>query len=231
VPLTPPATQALHPTYSWDGRFIVYAAATGQLPPAARPRGEEPAAWDGLPAGVPFNLFLMAADGSGVRQLTSGPFRGQRPSFSPDRRTVVFVSDRLGPRQLWTVATESDAAPSPLQREGWGYRPWYAADGQSIFFFTEVAGRHHICRIPAEGGAVTPLPNDTFWSSHGPFAVPDGQALLIHATATAAGPWGIWELPLDVRAPWQLHPPSVPSAGHATRARNGVVVFDSGVAR
>ena len=45
-------------------------------------------------AGVPAHLFVAHADGSGLVQLTDGPYRDRQASFSPDGRSLVFQTTR-----------------------------------------------------------------------------------------------------------------------------------------
>lgn len=44
---------------------------------------------------TPTGLSMIGADGSGLRQLTSGP--DEHPSWSPDGKTILFASDRDDP--------------------------------------------------------------------------------------------------------------------------------------
>jgi TolB protein len=176
--------------------------------------------------GIVLNLYVMVAEGGEARQITYGPHQDYRPSFSPDGNTVVFVSNRSGMRQLWTVTADGSAEPVRLQQEGWGFRPWFAHDAASIYFFTDVDGRHRICRMSAADGSWTPLSNDDAGSSHGPFVDQDGATLLMHSTRQ--GPWSIWEVPLDGRTPRELRPPSFRGRmSHATRSNVGTITFDS----
>ena len=126
--------------------------------------------------------------------------------------------------RLWIVSSDGSTEPRPLQEQGWGNRPWYSVDGKWIFFFTDIDGRRHICKIPAEGGKLIPLPNDDAGKSHGPFADPGGKSLLMHSTR--GGSWSIWELPLDGSPPRKLMPAGFSSAAHPTRSKNGIITFD-----
>ncbi|HSP62036.1 MAG TPA: protein kinase, partial [Pyrinomonadaceae bacterium] len=49
------------------------------------------------------DLWIVAADGTGQKQLTADAGNNNRPSVSADGRYVVFVSDRTGARHLWRI--------------------------------------------------------------------------------------------------------------------------------
>jgi Tol biopolymer transport system component len=69
------------PTYSSDGRWIVY---VGCPSPTCNPETTE--------------VFKMPADGSGSRvRLTTDNLRDQDPVLSPDGRTVAFLTQTYGP--------------------------------------------------------------------------------------------------------------------------------------
>ncbi len=221
TPLTPPDECALHPSFSWDGDYVVFASdrATDR-----RFSAENLSPSGALEEDSPLNLFIMRSDGSEARQLTFGAAQDQRPVFNPAGDTVAFVSNRDGSYRLWTIGLAAGAEPRPLLTEGWQLRPWYGQDGQHIYFFTEVAGHQRICRVSATGGSVETLPNDAEGDSRSPFITPDGRFLLMHSNRD--GQWGMWELPLDGSQPRRLDPPGFSRGSHLTRARNGVMAFD-----
>ena len=69
------------------------------------------------------------------------------------------------------------------------------------------------------------MENDDMGNSHGPFADPSKDVLLMHSTR--GGKFEIWELPLDGTKPVKLQPPGFEEALHATRSENGIIAFDS----
>lgn len=84
------------------------------------------------------NLWMINFDGSDARPLTSGNFNDSSPRWTPDGKTIVFLSDRSGTTQihrLWidsgqtTTITSLTAPPSNI-----GVSP----DGQSISFVMQV---------------------------------------------------------------------------------------------
>jgi TolB protein len=229
IALTGSDTGARHPVYSWDGTNIVFASDRASR--GAHEQIENIGKGFFPPKNVELNLFVMDADGKNVRQITTGAHQDHRPCFSPDGKEIVFASNRLSEQlkiplqfRLWSLSADGQTAPRLLQKQGWGYRPWYAVDGKSVFFFTGNRGRHRICTIPADGGEVTPFAADDQGQSHGPFADPNGKYLLMHSSR--GGKWRIWEVPLDGGRPRPLSPPGLRRAGHATRAKNGVIAFD-----
>ncbi|MCP4745012.1 MAG: hypothetical protein GY874_02570 [Desulfobacteraceae bacterium] len=212
-----------HPVFSWDGSMIAFASDQAHQ---QAPERIELMRGNGLPRkDMKLNLFIMNDDGQNTRQITYGPHQDQRPAFSPDGKTVAFVSDRGGSMRLWTVKTDGRQGPRPLQKHGWGYRPWYSADGQWIYFFTQVNERHQICKISINGESIEPLSNDDLGKSHGPFTDYDNDVILYHSTRS--GKYGIWELPLDGNSPRKLILPKFEEGtAHATRSKNGIIAFD-----
>jgi hypothetical protein len=61
-------------------------------------------------AGAPRDLWVAAIDGAGARALTRAPADDGAPCLLPDRRTVVFVSDRGGAPRLHRLDLD---APDP----------------------------------------------------------------------------------------------------------------------
>jgi hypothetical protein len=72
------------PALSPDGRHIAF---------MARSEGN----WD---------IYVINADGSGRRRLTTDPARDGLPAWSPDGRAIAFVSNRSGDWAIW--ATDAD---------------------------------------------------------------------------------------------------------------------------
>jgi len=226
--ITPPDSNARHPVFDWDGERIAFSS--DHVFDQKHETVEEMTPSGDSPPGSHFNIFVMDVDGKNVRQVTKGPFQDERPCFSPDGKEIAFVSNRLGRKNgLWRKSVDgTGGGPWPLLRRGWGYRPWYSADGQWIFFYTGIGQRHRICKVPLKGGEIIPMPNDNLELSHGPFADPGGKSILVHGIKEGEF-HGIWEIPLDGGLPRALMPSGFEKIhhGHATRAKNGVITFDA----
>ena len=86
-PLTYKGRYNSTPDYSLDGKQIVFSGFAHKR----------------------FDIFIMNADGSGLKRLTSFQVaqnkwaNNESPSFSPDGRYIVFTSNRHGPYQLYIM--------------------------------------------------------------------------------------------------------------------------------
>ena len=57
------------------------------------------------------DIWAVSADGSGLRRLTSTPGADRSPRWSPDGRTLAFISARGGSSQVWAVEPSGKAKP------------------------------------------------------------------------------------------------------------------------
>ena len=223
--LSTPDAAALHPVYSWDGRTIAYTSDAASAQPTV---GVHELTRGGRPTRVqPFHLYVMDGEGGPPRQLTRGRVTDMRPSFSPDGRHLVFVSNRERKfDSLWIVPTDGSEEPRLVFDEHRVYRPWYAADGTALFCHQIGSDvRHRILRIPLDGGEPVEVAPEFFESAHGSFAEPHGRSLLVHAERDER--WNVWEISLDAeRAPTRVDIPGFEEAYHATRGIDGRLAFD-----
>jgi TolB protein len=80
-----PSRGSLEPSWSPGGAYIAFA----QSQPRSRGGGKA-------------QVYVMNADGSGVRRLTTG-FANYSPAWSPDGSSIAFLSNRGGPTQLYVM--------------------------------------------------------------------------------------------------------------------------------
>src|SRR5688500_14382429 len=52
------------------------------------------------------DLYILPAEGGTARPITSGMAFDSQPVFSPDGRSVAFVSDRTGAENIWIAAVD-----------------------------------------------------------------------------------------------------------------------------
>ncbi len=96
-------------------------------------------AWDREANKSTTNLWLVSIDGESTRQLTSAKHVADTgPIWSPDGRTLAFVSSRSGSSQIWTIRTDG-GEPRQLTKlpVDVGNLQW-SPIGQHIAFSAEV---------------------------------------------------------------------------------------------
>src|SRR5262249_38246767 len=110
------------------------------------------------------DIFVVPALGGAAAKLVED---GHYPSWSPDGKRIVFMSNRGGRVKLWTVASEG-GAPTQLTKEPEkiDYQPAWSPDGNGIAYGsgvpTTAAGtwRFNVAVIPAGGGARADLTSE-----------------------------------------------------------------------
>ncbi len=84
------------------------------------------------------DLWLVNADGSGLKQLTTHEGNETDPSWAPDGKSVYFLAARSGSNQLWRLPLEGGEATQvtklPLDVDAYTVSP----DGQTVVFASEV---------------------------------------------------------------------------------------------
>jgi Tol biopolymer transport system component len=79
------------------------------------------------------DLYLLPFAGGEARQLTSGLTFDAQPRFSPDGEKVLFVSDRSGGENLWTLEIATGDTAQITKGNGQTYAsPEWAPDGKYV---------------------------------------------------------------------------------------------------
>ena len=118
-----------HPAWSRDGQWIAFQSSSMSDFGA-----------DSMGAFPPSTIWIIHPDGTGARQITQPgkPLGGHgAPSWSPDSRHIVFVSQ--GPSAVWSTALDGTGLSRLTDLGYFFYDPVYARDGNSIFYGADAA--------------------------------------------------------------------------------------------
>lgn len=145
-------------------------------------------------------IFLMDTAGRSVRRIAD---MGYHPAWSPDGREIAYGVDdfdepgsrTIVPSELWRVdvatgekrfVTNSDAV-----------QPRWSPTGSRIAFWgINSAGQRDVYTVPADGGEVVPVTNDTA-TDWNPVWSPDGRTL--YFLSDRDGSMNLWQVAIDER--------------------------------
>ncbi len=189
------------PAWSPDGTRVAFTARTGRFTPPNERKGAEKAAPIVLRDlrykldGIGFfdrrrtHIFVADIDSGEQNQLTRGDYFDDHPAWSPNGRTIAFVSDRERDRNqrqwrtdVWTVPAAGGHPRKLTRSRGSAAHPAYSPDGKHVAYVGHehgdegVAKNPHLMLVPARGGTPRSLSASTDRPVAGwPFSL--GQAI------------------------------------------------------
>lgn len=134
-------------------------------------------------------IWIAAADGSGVRPLTSlGGAEAQLPRWSPDGKQIAFNSNLEGRREILVVGAEGGKPRAITRNEGTNFVPSWSRDGKWIYFASDRSGEFQCWKAPATGGAAVQV---TRHGCYGGLESADGAYLYYAKTHFASQLWRV----------------------------------------
>jgi Tol biopolymer transport system component/tRNA A-37 threonylcarbamoyl transferase component Bud32 len=81
------------------------------------------------------HLYVVAADGSGLRQVTSGTHRNRGPRWSPDGKRLAYFTTRTGDWENWTIGVDGTDARQVTNLAGQNVAwPVWSSDGKRLAY-------------------------------------------------------------------------------------------------
>ncbi len=137
------------------------------------------------------DLWTVPAGGGDARLLVSHPANESHPVYSPDGRTLAFVSDRTGGGDIYLLTIASGDLRQLTFDDGNDLLDGWSRDGQWIYFSSgsrEIAG-NDIYRVRASGGTPMLVSADRFTNEFAAAASPDGRSIAFSARGNGPGQW------------------------------------------
>ncbi|HKT77517.1 MAG TPA: Tol-Pal system beta propeller repeat protein TolB [Sphingobium sp.] len=125
-------------------------------------------------------LAIMDSDGANHRFITNGQSIALTPRFSPDYKSIVYVS-YLGSRvRIYVYDIGTGRQRLVTESNNPTFAPRWSPDGRSILFSMAVAGNTDIYRVPAGGGTPVRLTNAPGIDVGGSYS-PDGTKIVFES--------------------------------------------------
>ena len=97
-------------------------------------------------------LAVMDSDGANHRFLTTGQAMALTPRYSPDYRSILYLSYLNGNPRIYVYDLASNSQRLITESRNPTFAPRWSPDGRWILYSMAIAGNTDIYRISAQGG-------------------------------------------------------------------------------
>ena len=125
-------------------------------------------------------LAVMDSDGANHSFLTTGQAIALTPRYSPDYKTILYLSYLNGNPRIYVINPETRSQRLIVQTGNPTFAPRWSPDGRWVLYSMAVAGNTDIYRIPAGGGASQRLTSTPGINIGGSFS-PDGSKIVFES--------------------------------------------------
>jgi Tol biopolymer transport system component len=123
--------------------------------PAWSPDGSQIVFARSAPGGS--DLYIVGADGKGLRQLSTGPSADTQPEWSPDGKRVSFTTDRGGNLEVEVMGVDGGEPVNLSQNPAKDFGPTWSPDGTRIAYTSTRDGKPEVYVAQADGSKTTRL--------------------------------------------------------------------------
>ena len=181
------------------------AGSVNTSPVFSQPDGETLLYAHGLDAGTDLYAVATSGNDSPRRVTVSRGMIAVSPSFSPDGRRIVFVTDRPGGLGLYIADADGTNAealtPFNFGDKSQRTDPSWSPDGRLVAFQAEMGGAAQIYSVsPRDRGSPKQYTNEG--RNEDPSWAPDSRHVVF--TSNRTGSWQLWILDTESGRPRQL---------------------------
>ena len=125
-------------------------------------------------------LAIMDSDGANHRYLTTGQSTALTPRYSPDYKSILYLSYYNGQPRIYTYDLAADRQRLLLQASNPLFAPRWSPDGKWILYSMATGGNTDIYKMPSAGGTAVKLTDAPGIDIGGSFS-PDGKRIVFES--------------------------------------------------
>ena len=100
---------------------------------------------------APWELWVMRGDGSDPKRLTQNEANDMTPTWSPDGKSIAFVSDRDNNKEIYVIKADGTQPLNLTHEPAEDWTPAWAPDGSAIAFSSYRDGNWEIYVMKPDG--------------------------------------------------------------------------------
>lgn len=120
------------------------------------------------------DVYIIRADGTGLRRMTDYSGKDSFPAWSPDGGMLAYQSIRDGNSEIFLLDVGSGESYRFTDNRCSDWAPSFSPDGKELAYYSECDGNREIVVTPLDGGPTRQLTHTTdkynwypFWSADG----------------------------------------------------------------
>lgn len=150
------------------------------------------------------DIYVVNADGSGLRRLTREPSTEASPAWSPDGKRIAFVSDRHGTPQIFVMDADGGNVERLTRQGNYNQTPSWSPRGDEIAFTArDERYAFDLFVVDVETKRIRRLTQDQGSNQH-PTWAPNGRMILF--TSDREGPRALYVTSSDGRVQRRISP-------------------------
>ena len=126
------------------------------------------------------DVWTVPAAGGEAHLLVSNPANESRPLYSPDGRSLAFISTRTGNGDIYVLTLDTGDLKRLTFDDSNDQLDAWSADGRWIYFSSssrDISGMNDIFRVSVEGGTPMQVTADSYTNEYFSAPSPDGRAI------------------------------------------------------
>lgn len=171
-----------------------------------------------------WNIWVMRGDGSDPHLLTDDAADDMSPTWSPDGKSIAFVSERDGNREIYVMKADGTQQVNLTHHPSEDWTPAWSPDGTSIAFSSYRDGNWEIYVMGSDGSDPVRLTQNSA-ADYGPCWSPDSQQIAFHSNRDEN--WEIYVVSRDGEDLWRLTEDEATDFAPAWSPDGTTVAFES----